>query len=196
MANNVKSLVIDLPGSIKYDWATRFKDKRFYKTPDAKWLLSRIKSSIDCSNSKVPIFRELEPFAMDLETGKFYNFSSDKKLVCVGYEDKQEYINSHKDSVDIYSLLDKVRRTGDFSLVNQKVGTFMDIGGLPEDIHELVNLVQATNTQDLKSKLEALKTATPTESIDIQKSINEAVAKAFAEFNKTTGEVIENESVK
>lgn len=94
---------------------------------------------LDLSNSKQEQFEEIPPFTKDAD-GKWLNDTSQPKLISKGFTDVDEYINSFKDDVDIYKLLEKIALTGDWSLANQREGfENVDTTKFPSDIHEAVN---------------------------------------------------------
>lgn len=98
----------------------------------------------DLSNSLIPVYNELPPFAVDLDTGKLLNPSRDPIKTPAGFMDIQEKIESYRDECDIYKILQKVIVSNDTSFLNRKVGTFADLANLPDnfnDLHLYVNSV-------------------------------------------------------
>lgn len=105
-----------------------------------------VKTGQDLSNTKEAVYTEVAPFAYDNETGEFLNKSSFPKLVKTGEVDVQEQIQSFKDDVDIYKILERVAMSGDTietsSLVNVRKGlSDIDITNIPNNIHDFENFV-------------------------------------------------------
>lgn len=93
---------------------------------------------LDLSNKKQEQFEEIPPFTKDAD-GKWLNDTSQPKLISKGYFDVDEYINSFKDDVDIYKLLEKIALTGDESLLYQKEGWYGDSTVFPDNIHDAIS---------------------------------------------------------
>lgn len=97
------------------------------------------KTAVDCSDPFQKTYKELPPYAVDIETKKIIN----KKSVPVLVEDEpfniDEYIQSFKDDCDIYTILEKFALTGctDTSLINKCVMSFGDISDLPDNFNDL-----------------------------------------------------------
>lgn len=92
--------------------------------------------ALDLSRQTEPIFLEIEPFAVDKETGEILNKSSKPVIKKIGEENVYEKIQSFKEDVDIYNILKRFSETGDSTLLNKRVGAFMDIADLPDNIHD------------------------------------------------------------
>ena len=92
--------------------------------------------SLDLSRQTEPIFLEIEPFAVDTDTGEILNKTSKPIIKQIGEQNVYDKIQSYKDDVDIYNILKRFSETGDSSLLNKRVGTFMDIADLPDNIHD------------------------------------------------------------
>lgn len=90
----------------------------------------------DLSRQTEDVYKYLEPFATDLQTGEILNKSSYPKLVKVGKLNIYNKIQEFRDSVDLYKILDKVLATGDASFLQRRVGSFADISNIPDNIHD------------------------------------------------------------
>ena len=64
-------------------------------------------------------YQEVPPFSTDPETGEVINPTSRFKRVKTGEYDFQEYIQSFADSCSLSALLDRVKSSGDMSLLKQ-----------------------------------------------------------------------------
>lgn len=93
-------------------------------------------------SSMVKIYKEIKPGTFDKD-GNILNKEDHNILIEAGEEDLQAKIDSFRDSVDIYKLIEKFILTGDESYINQKQGQYMDISDLPDNINDF---------QDFKKK--------------------------------------------
>lgn len=150
------------------------------------------KSSLDYSRTKEPIYKELPPYACDVETGEVLNNSSEVKIVQVGEIDIDEKIQSYHDDVDIYRILEKFALTGDSSLVNRRIGTFGDIVDIPDNVNDFAKYVDA-QIDKLKEMDPKIASAVVRENISaselesiIQESVKSALIKAQATEVKTS----------
>lgn len=135
----------------------------------------------DLSDPIVKIYQEVPPYAVDPETGEFINKSSRPKIVEVGQKNIDEEIQSYKDSVDTYKILEKFALTGDNSIINRRVGEFGDIVDIPDNINDFGQYVD--------SKIKELKQTNPelakqiindnVSAEDIQKMVQEQVQAAL-----------------
>ena len=98
----------------------------------------REKTGLDYSRKTEKRFKEVPPYAVDLD-GKIINKKSVPVLVEDEPFDVDEYIQSFKDETDIYTILEKFAMTGctDTTLINKGVMSFGDISELPDNINEM-----------------------------------------------------------
>lgn len=147
--------------------------------------------SLDLSRQNEPIFLEIEPFAVDTDTGEILNKTSKPIIKQIGEQNVYDKIQSYKDDVDIYNILKRFSETGDSSLLNKRVGTFMDIADLPDNIHDfnkmLDDAVEKYNNLD-----ESIK-----ENIFNDDKLNEIIAtKVKEQLASNVKETVENKEVK
>lgn len=93
-------------------------------------------------NKPYPIYKRIEPFTVDVETGEVLNPTKFYKLVKVGEKDLQEEIQSFKDDCDLYKILEKVAMstnviTGNENELNSKKGFYGDLSDVPSGINDL-----------------------------------------------------------
>ena len=93
----------------------------------------------DRSNHFQDQFEEVPPFTKN-EKGEWINDSSQPLLIPKGKKDVDEYIQSFKDEVDIYKILEKVALTGDESLLYQRDGFYGDVSVMPDNIHDVAEM--------------------------------------------------------
>lgn len=99
--------------------------------------------ALDLSRQTEPIFLEIEPFAVDNDSGEILNKSSKPIIKQIGEQNVYDKIQSYKDDVDIYNILKRFSETGDSSLLNKRVGSFMDIADLPDNIHDFNKMLDS-----------------------------------------------------
>lgn len=111
-----------------------------------------VKSKMDYSNPLQDRWKEIPPYAVDLETGKIINKLSVPVLVPDEPFNIDEYIQSFKDDCDIYTILEKFALTGctDTSLINKGVMSFGDISDLPDNFNDLNEYFEAANKKIAK----------------------------------------------
>ena len=97
--------------------------------------------ALDLSRETEPVYLEIEPFAVDKETGEILNKSAKPIIKEMGVENVYEKIQSYKDDVDIYNILKRFSETGDINLLNKNVGSFLDIADLPNNIHDFNKMI-------------------------------------------------------
>ncbi len=107
--------------------------------------------SQDLSDNTVVIYREIQPYSIDLDTGKFLNKTNKPIVTKIGTKNLQEEIVSHFKEVDIYSILERYAASGDSSILNVRQGYFGDFVNLPDnlnDMHEYLNNVIDKHADD------------------------------------------------
>ena len=97
----------------------------------------------DCSNPYAEVFEEVPPYAIDPNSGKFLNDSSQPKLISKGKINIQEKIQSFAKEVDLYSILEKFAYGEDASLLNARPCQYGDISDLPNDLNSYAAYVDA-----------------------------------------------------
>lgn len=109
----------------------------------------------DCSDPYAEIFEEVPPFAIDPDTKKFINDSSQPKLISKGKINIQERIDSFGREVDIYSILERFAYGEDESLLKARKCEYGDISELPNDLNGYANYVDAhfKNLKDMNPDL-------------------------------------------
>lgn len=148
------------------------------------------KTAQDLSNELEEVFIELPPFAID-EEGNFLNKTASPILKSNGFVNVQEKIQSFKDDVDIYKILEKVALTGDSSFLNKKIGTFADICDLPDNVNDMNDYIKkTTNTEGISEDILKAAVADSISTEQMQALIAAEVEKAMA-AQKIESEVTE-----
>lgn len=107
----------------------------------------------DLSNQLEEVFEEVPAFAVDPDTGKLLNETSQPKLISKGFVNVQEKIQSFAKETDIYSILEKFAASGDTTLINARDCQYGDISELPVNLNDYA--------QYLSSKFKALDNLNP-----------------------------------
>ena len=95
----------------------------------------------DLSNEFEETYEEIQPFAIDANTGKFLNDSSVPKIVKTGKINVHEKIQSFAKEVDLYSILEKFAYSGDNAIINARECQYGDISDMPTDLNGFAQLV-------------------------------------------------------
>lgn len=77
-----------------------------------------------CTNNGSPIKTEYQVRLID----------NNMEIVETGKSDLYEYIQSHKDSVDIHKILERCAQIEDYSLLNRMPTQFMDVTDMPDNL--------------------------------------------------------------
>lgn len=147
--------------------------------------------ALDLSRQTEPIFLEIEPFAVDNDSGEILNKSSKPIIKQIGEQNVYDKIQSYKDDVDIYNILKRFSETGDSSLLNKRVGSFMDIADLPDNIHDFNKMLDDA-AEKYKNLDESIK-----ENIFNDDKLNEIISlKVKEQLANNVKETVENKEVK
>lgn len=95
----------------------------------------------DCSDPYVDQYIEIAPFSYDEKTGEVLNKTC-RPILKKSIErfNIDAYIQSFKEECDIKSILVKFSETGDYSLINKRVGSFTDLVNIPNNIHDFMSM--------------------------------------------------------
>lgn len=131
----------------------------------------------DCSNPMQKRWKELPPYAVDVESGKIINKLSVPVLVPDEDFNIDEYIQSFKEDTDIYTILEKFALTGctDMSLINKGIMSFGDISELPDNFNDMNEYFENAN-----KKLDSMSKELAKSILDENKSI-ESIQKDLAD---------------
>lgn len=95
----------------------------------------------DCSDPFVDQYVEIAPFSYDEKTGQILNKTC-RPILEKSTErfNIDAYIQSFKEECDIKAILVKFSETGDYSLINKRVGSFTDLVNIPNNIHDFMSM--------------------------------------------------------
>lgn len=96
------------------------------------------KTGIDCSNPRRQQFVEIQPFAVDPDTGEILNSTGEVVLKEVAPINQDEVIQSYFESSDLKTVLGRIRKgSGEEIPVYDGTGSFLDLTNMPKNIMEL-----------------------------------------------------------
>lgn len=96
------------------------------------------KTGVDCSNPRRKQFVEVQPFAVDPDTGEILNSTGHVVLKEVAPVNQQEIIQSYFETCDFKTILKRIRSGSGESLPTYDgTGSFLDLSNAPKTIMEL-----------------------------------------------------------
>ena len=96
------------------------------------------KTGIDCSNPRRRQFVEVQPFAVDPDTGEILNPTGQLVLKEVAPINQDEVIQSYFETSDFKTVLNRIRKgSGEEIPTYDGTGSFIDLTNRPKNIMEL-----------------------------------------------------------
>lgn len=96
------------------------------------------KTGVDCSNPRRRQFVEIQPFAVDPDSGEILNSTGEVALKEVAPVNQDEMIQSYFESTDLRTVLTRIRKgSGEELPVNDGTGSFIDLTQIPRNRMEL-----------------------------------------------------------
>lgn len=96
------------------------------------------KTGIDCSNPMRQQFVEVQPFAVDPDTGEILNPTGQLVLKEVAPINQDEMIQSYFETSDFKTVLNRIRKgSGEEIPTYDGTGSFIDLTNMPKNIMEL-----------------------------------------------------------
>lgn len=96
------------------------------------------KTGIDCSNPWRKQFVEVQPFAVDPDTGEILNPTGQLVLKEVAPINQDEVIQSYFETSDFKTVLNRIRKgSGEDIPTADGTGSFLDLSNMPKNIREL-----------------------------------------------------------
>lgn len=96
------------------------------------------KTGIDCSNPRRQQFVEVQPFAVDPDTGEILNPTGQLVLKEVAPINQDEVIQSYFETSDFKTVLNRIRKgSGEEIPTADGTGSFIDLTNMPKNIREL-----------------------------------------------------------
>lgn len=96
------------------------------------------KTGIDCSNPRRRQFVEVQPFAVDPDTGEILNPTGQLVLKEIAPINQDEVIQSYFETSDFKTVLNRIRKgSGEEIPTADGTGSFIDLSNMPKNIMEL-----------------------------------------------------------
>lgn len=110
------------------------------------------KTGIDCSNPWRKQFVEVQPFAVDPDTGEILNPSGQLVLKEVAPINQDEVIQSYFETSDFKTILNRIRKgSGEEIPTYDGTGSFIDLSNMPKNIRELDRYLKEKKNQTVSS---------------------------------------------
>ena len=126
------------------------------------------KTGVDCSNPRRRQFVEVQPFAVDPDTGEILNSTGEVALKEVAPVNQDEMIQSYFESTDLRTVLTRIRKgSGEELPVNDGTGSFIDLTQMPRNRMELDRYLKEKKNKAVNpSSVDSASVAAPTVSDD------------------------------
>ena len=106
------------------------------------------KTGIDCSNPRRRQFVEVQPFAVDPDTGEILNPTGQLVLKEVAPINQDEVIQSYFETSDFKTVLNRIRKgSGEEIPTYDGTGSFIDLSNMPKNIRELDRYLKEKKNQ-------------------------------------------------
>ena len=126
------------------------------------------KTGIDCSDPRRRQFVEIQPFAVDPDTGEILNSTGEVALKEVAPVNQDEMIQSYFESTDLRTVLTRIRKgSGEELPVYDGTGSFIDLTQMPRNRMELDRYLKEKKNKAVNpSSVDSAPVAAPTVSDD------------------------------
>lgn len=110
------------------------------------------KTGIDCSNPWRQQFVEVQPFAVDPDTGEILNPTGQLVLKEVAPINQDEVIQSYFETSDFKTILNRIRKgSGEEIPTYDGTGSFIDLANMPKNIRELDRYLKEKKNKTVSS---------------------------------------------
>lgn len=125
------------------------------------------KTGIDCSNPMRQQFVEIQPFAVDPDTGEILNPTGQLVLKEVAPINQDEVIQSYFESSDLKTVLNRIRKgSGEEIPIYDGTGSFLDLAHMPKNIRELDRYLKEKKNQTVSSAVDSVSPASSDKELD------------------------------
>lgn len=137
------------------------------------------KTGVDCSNPWKKQFVEIQPFAVDPDTGEILNSTGNVVLKEVAPINQKEVIQSYFESCDFKTILKRIRSGSGESLPTYDgTGTFLDLSNSPKNRMELDRYLKEKKNKAVNTP-QAVSAAAPSND-DLDQKIKTYLDRKFA----------------
>lgn len=156
------------------------------------------KTGVDCSNPRRRQFVEIQPFAVDPDTGEILNSTGEVALKEVAPVNQDEMIQSFFESTDLHTVLTRIRKgSGEELPVNDGTGSFIDLTQMPRNRMELDRYLKEKKNKAVAPAAETVPAAAPTVSDDeLDKKIKTYLDRRFGAGSPASSVEEKKEDVK
>lgn len=110
------------------------------------------KTGVDCSNPRRRQFVEVQPFAVDPDTGEILNPTGQLALKEVAPINQDEVIQSYFETSDFKTILNRIRKgSGEEIPTYDGTGSFIDLSNMPKNIRELDRYLKEKKNKTVSS---------------------------------------------
>ena len=114
------------------------------------------KTGIDCSNPMRQQFVEIQPFAVDPDTGEILNPTGQLVLKEVAPINQDEVIQSYFETSDLKTVLTRIRKgSGEEVPTYDGTGSFIDLAHMPKNIRELDRYLKEKKNETVSSVVDS-----------------------------------------
>ena len=120
------------------------------------------KTGIDCSNPRRRQFVEVQPFAVDPDTGEILNPTGQLVLKEVAPINQDEVIQSYFETSDFKTVLNRIRKgSGEEIPTYDGTGSFIDLTNMPKNIMELDRYLKEKKNKTVSSASDSAPDSAP-----------------------------------
>ena len=137
---------------------------------------SQPKTGIDCSNPRRRQFVEVQPFAVDPDTGEILNPTGQLVLKEVAPINQDEVIQSYFETSDFKTVLNRIRKgSGEEIPTYDGTGSFIDLTNMPKNIRELDRYLKEKKNQTVSPAVDSAPDSVPAAVSASDKELDEKI---------------------
>ena len=139
------------------------------------------KTGIDCSNPRRRQFVEVQPFAVDPDTGEILNPTGQLVLKEVAPINQDEVIQSYFETSDFKTVLNRIRKgSGEEIPTYDGTGSFIDLTNMPKNIMELDRYLKEKKNQTVSPAVDSASVETAPADQELDEKIKTYLDMKFA----------------
>ena len=139
------------------------------------------KTGIDCSNPRRRQFVEVQPFAVDPDTGEILNPTGQLVLKEVAPINQDEVIQSYFETSDFKTVLNRIRKgSGEEIPAYDGTGSFIDLTNMPKNIRELDRYLKEKKNQTVSPVVDSASPAPASSDKELDEKIKTYLDMKFA----------------
>ena len=139
------------------------------------------KTGIDCSNPRRRQFVEVQPFAVDPDTGEILNPTGQLVLKEVAPINQDEVIQSYFETSDFKTVLNRIRKgSGEEIPTYDGTGSFIDLTNMPKNIMELDRYLKEKKNQAVSPVVDSASPAPASSDKELDEKIKTYLDMKFA----------------